>query len=821
MLGLSYTLPEIAQIVEARDLFQGVFATLPLRYVAYDTRLISHPRETLFVALRTPHRDGHEFVAAAVSQGVCNFLVSRPLPFQGINYALVSDPLDALQRWALFHRLRFRYPVLGITGSNGKTIVKEWLATLLDLHLQVVKSPMSYNSQLGVPLSLLQLHPQADLALIEAGISQAGEMALLQALIQPTRGILTHMGPAHAAGFASEQQKLREKLLLFQSAECVYAGSFQPAPHAALEAQGLPFKTAGYRPEDALQVVEERSAARGLHWRLRHAGQEWACTLPLDGQADRENALLALLAALELGLPAPDAPERLAWLAPVEMRSEMITDNPEITLINDSYNSDADSIRNAFRLLQQTQSQPARHIILSDIMHQGQRQEEIQREILAEAEAVAGSANVWTVGPVFGRIGHGHNYPDTEALLRAIRYERFRQSTVLIKGARRFQLERVIPLLSRKLNAARFQIDLDALGHNFRLLKSQLPDTVKTMCMVKAFSYGSGDWEVAQELERAGADYLAVAFASEAISLREAGIRLPLMVLNPDHSSIESLLRYDIEPEVSNLDFLQAYLRAARLAEQAPRRIHLKLETGMGRLGFMRPELPQVCALLQRHPDIAVASLLTHMAAADDPAEDAYTHAQARAFAEMSEWLQHQLGISPLRHLLNTAGALRFPEYTFEMVRLGIGLYGLDPGGSGLPLREIGSLRASITQIREWPAGQSIGYGRSQFTTRPSRIATLPVGYADGIPRALGNGKIAFLAGGQWAPTFGRICMDMLMLDVTDIPALRPGDEVVLIGRQGERQISAREVAEAAGTIAYEILVRISPRVRRVYLRGA
>jgi alanine racemase len=819
MLGLPYTLAEIAQLVEARDLFQGLFENLPLHYVAYDTRLISHPRETLFVALRTPHRDGHEFIAAALSQGVCNFLVSRPLPFRGINYALVSDPLDALQRWALLHRQRFRYPVLGITGSNGKTIVKEWLATLLDPQLQVVKSPMSYNSQLGVPLSLLQLRPLADLALIEAGISQAGEMALLQAMIQPTQGILTHMGSAHTAGFASEQQKLREKLLLFQSAECVYAGSFQPEPIEALRAQGLPLKTAGYGPEDTLQVLEERSSERRLHWRLRYEGQEWACTLPLDGQADRENALLALLAALELGLPPQEAPERLAWLAPVEMRSEMITDNPEITLINDSYNSDADSIRNAFRLLLQTQSQPRRHIILSDIMHQGQQQEALQREILAEAEQVAGPSNVWTVGPVFGRIGHGQNYLDTEALLRDIRYERFRGSTVLLKGARRFELERVIPLLSRKLNAARFQIDLDALGHNFRLLKSQLPDTVKTMCMVKAFSYGSGDWEVAQELERAGADYLAVAFASEAIGLREAGIRLPLMVLNPDHSSIESLLRHDIEPEVSNLDFLQAYLRAARLAEQAPRRIHLKLETGMGRLGFVREELPQVCALLQRHPDIALASLLTHMAAADDPAEDAYTHAQARAFAEMAAYLSQELGVAPLRHVLNTAGVLRFPEYAFDMVRLGIGLYGISPAG-GLPLREIGSLRASITQIRDWPAGQSIGYGRSQFTARPSRIATLPVGYADGIPRSLGNGKISFLAGGAWAPTFGRICMDMLMLDVTGIPGLRPGDEVVLIGRQGEHMLSVSEVAQAAGTIPYEILVRISPRVRRVYLRG-
>jgi alanine racemase len=814
MLGLPYDIQEIAQAALARDLFQGQWPLTKLRYVAYDTRLISHGPETLFVALKTAHRDGHAFIAEAIQKGVRNFLVAQPIAVEGINYALCEDPLDGLQAWAMFHRQRFSYPVVGITGSNGKTIVKEWISTLIEADCQLVKSPMSYNSQLGVPISILRMHPQADVALIEAGISQPGEMEVLQQIIQPTIGVMTHFGAAHQQGFASEAAKLQEKLQLFEGVQRVLAGSHQAQVIQALEARPALLRTIGPRSQDTIRVEIQEGEVMLYH------GAAHASLGPLQpNSADHENLLLSLLVAHELGVDWASLQSRVPLLLPVEMRSELLTDNPEITLINDSYNSDPDSVRNAFGLLMQTHSQPRRQIILSDVPHLGDLQEATQQALLAEAIELVGPDQVRTVGPVFHLLGGGISYPNTEALLADLRYEDFVDSTVLIKGARSFALERILPHLTRKLNATQLDISLQALQHNFRYLQAQLPEGTRSMCMVKAFAYGSGSWEIAQTLEQAGADYLAVAFASEAIELRQANIRLPIMVMNPDLSSIEALIHYRIEPEVSNLPFLQAYLRAAKLAGLSPIPLHLKLETGMGRLGFCEADLPQLIELFLQQPDLQLISVLSHLAAADLPEEDAFSLQQIHRFQSMYARLRQELGIVPLRHILNTAGLFRFPQASFEMVRLGIGLYGIHPLGTASELSEIGTLRSLISQIQIHPAGTSIGYGRSQRTERDSRIATVPIGYADGIPRSLSNGKIGFLVQGQPAPVFGRVCMDMLMLDVTDIPEARAGDEVVLFGRQGKAFLSVQTVAEAAGTIPYELLVRISPRVRRVYVR--
>ena len=817
MLGLSYTLPELAPLALAQDLFQGCPDQHALRYVAFDSRQISHGAETLFVALRTPNRDGHDFAAEAYEKGVRNFLVERPLPLPQVNYVLCEDSLESLQAWAMHHRQRFSYPVLGLTGSNGKTIVKEWLATLIEMHFQLVKSPMSYNSQLGVALSLLQLGPQAEVAIIEAGISQKGEMERLCTMVQPTLGILTHMGAAHADGFASEAEKLQEKLQLFESVEALLLGSGQPAVLEQARPTGRPLRTVGRQPSDELQLTDAQPIETGWQLQLHWQGQAYSARLPLPGQAALENATLALLGGLALGVPLPELIERLPLLQPVEMRMELISDDPDLTILNDSYNSDLDSVRLALQQLADQRLHPRRVAILSDIPHLGELQQESQRQVLQEARAIADE--VWTVGPVFQQLNDTHAYPDTAALLQALRYEALVPCTLLLKGARSFRLEQVATHLRRKPNATYFQIDLNRLSHNFRWLKSHLPPGVKTMCMVKAASYGTGTWEIAQQLEKDGATYLAVAFASEGIALRSAGISLPIMVMNPDLSSVESLLDFDLEPEVGNLPLLQRYLRAARLRRNHTYRLHLKLETGMGRLGFGPEDLPAVIEQLSQHPDLQVVSVMTHLSAADLPEEDAFSHEQVQRFEQMYQRLQRALGLQAFRHVLNTVGLLRLPQYYFDMVRLGIGLYGIDPRGGDSDLLEIGSLHSNITQIQAHGPGESIGYGRAQRTERPSRIATVPIGYADGIPRSLSSGKFAFLVQGQLAPTFGRICMDMLMLDVTDIPAAQPGDEVVLMGQQGERRLSVADLAQAADTIPYEILVRISPRVRRVYVR--
>ncbi|MEM9986239.1 MAG: alanine racemase, partial [Bacteroidota bacterium] len=449
----------------------------------------------------------------------------------------------------------------------------------------------------------------------------------------------------------------------------------------------------------------------------------------------------------------------------------------------------------------------------------GDQQISAQQAIFEEASQVAD--HVWTVGPVFDHLALGNAYPDTEQLLAQLSYDNFLDSTVLLKGARDFQLERVIPLLQRKLNATYFQIDLNRLSQNFRWLKSHLAESVKTMCMVKAASYGAGTWEIAQQLEREGAHYLAVAYASEGIELRQAGIQQPIMVMNPDLSSVEALLQFKLEPEVSNFPFLKRYLQTARLSGLPQYRIHLKLETGMGRLGFMEEDLPKLIDLLGSHPDLEVTSVMSHLSASDDPSQDEYSHQQAHRFQVMYHRLQAELGLVAFRHLLNTAGLLRFPQYHFDMVRMGIGLYGIDPRAEQTTseLAEIGSLHSNITQIHTHQAGDSIGYGRAQRVEQESKIAIVPIGYADGIPRSLGLGKQSFLVEGKWAPTVGRICMDMMMLDVSHIPGVAPGQEVVLIGSQVDNLLSVRDLAQAANTIPYEILVRISPRVRRVYVR--
>ncbi len=813
LLGIPYTLAEIAPLALVRDLFQGSLEQQQLRYVAFDSRQISHGGQTLFVALKTSNRDGHGFIEDAYQKGVRNFLTEEPISLPGVHYALCDNTLESLQAWAMHHRQRFSYPVVGITGSNGKTTVKEWLSSLIELDLQLIKSPMSYNSQLGVPLSLLQMGPMAEVAIIEAGISQVGEMETLATLIQPTLGILTHMGAAHAEGFRSDQEKLGEKLQLFESADQVLLSSAQDWVLRQVIEEGLQIATVGSAAVDELKIHIESQTLQ-VEWQ----GKSHVLNLPQTDSASLQNVGLALLAGLKLGVPLTDMLARVHLLQPVEMRMELISDDPDLIILNDTYNSDVDSVRLALRQLTEQQLNPRRMVILSDIPHLGEKQEQIQQEVWEEARQVA--ETVWLVGPVFHQMGLPNAFPDTDALLPALNYNDMAPGTLLLKGARQFRLERVLNRLRRKPHATFFQIDLNKLSHNFRQLKSQLADGVKTMCMVKAASYGAGTWEIAQQLEKEGATYLTVAYASEGIALRDAGIGMPIMVMNPDADSIDALIGFDLEPEVSNLDFLRRYLRAARLRRNYQYRIHLKLETGMGRLGFREGDMNQLIETLAQYPDLQVVSVMTHLAAADMPSEDEYSRQQVARFQQMYGQLQAELGLQAFRHILNTVGLQRFPEYQFDMVRLGIGLYGINPlGESPLQLEEIGTLQTSISQIQEHEVGESIGYGRSQRTNRKSRIATLPIGYADGIPRSLSNGRFSFLLRGKWASTFGRVCMDMLMLDVTDIPEAQAGDDVILIGQQGEHRISVREIAHAADTIPYEILTRISPRVRRVYVR--
>ncbi len=819
MLGISYTINEIAAYSLARDLHQGDIHQNALHYVSFDTRTIQYGPKTIFVALATENRDGHDFIHDALQKGVKNFIVDRPIHYPGINYVLVPNTLDALQLWALNHRSRIRYPIVGITGSNGKTTVKEWLSTLLEWEYDLMKSPLSYNSQIGVPISLLRLRPDAELGIIEAGISRPGEIELLAQLIQPQMGILTHMGDAHAFGFGSLVEKLEEKCKLFENADILLAGSGQSWVKGYLDHYFTNVKYVGTREDDLIRMIRSDFQHSGCKIVLNESNNNHELTLNISDQASQENALLAILAARTLGVSWDSIRQHATGVFPISMRTELITDNPEITLINDSYNSDIESIQNSFQLLNNISVQPGRKVILTDMLHQGTKSFEKHREVYQMASRLFGQHNVYTIGPTFKRVSGFQNYPNPASLIQGVSYQQFTQHTVLLKGARAFGLEQLIPFFNHKRNATYLEIDLNKLVSNYRVLKSYVAEGTKTMCVVKASSYGSGTWEIARELENEGVTYLAIAYTSEGVDLRNARIQLPIMVMNPDIDSISALIQYDLEPEVANMAFLRRYLQQARLADLPSYKVHLKLETGMGRLGFVAEELPSLCSFLASDPHFKVISAMSHFAAADDPKSDDFTHQQVQSFLSMYAYLQRELGISPFRHVLNSKGILRFPQYAFEMVRMGAGLYGINTTGTEAPLEEIGSLLSTISQIRTYPPQTSIGYGRSQYTDQPTRIATVALGYADGVPRNLSNGKYCFIVRGKKAPIFGKVCMDMTMIDITDIPEAETGDEVLVFGSQDQAKHSVEEMAQKAQTIPYEILVRIGSRVRRIYTK--
>jgi len=819
LLGISYTINEIAEYALARDLHQGHIHQHALHYVSFDTRTIQYGPQTIFVALTTENRDGHDFIYDALQKGVKNFIVDRPVYYPGINYVLVPNTLDALQLWALNHRNRIRYPIVGITGSNGKTTVKEWLSTLLEWEYDLIKSPLSYNSQIGVPISLLRLRSDGELGIIEAGISRIGEMELLAQLIQPQIGILTHMGDAHADGFDGLIEKLEEKCKLFENVDILLAGSGQSWVTGYLDHHFSNVQYVGTREEDHIRILRSDYQHRVCKMVLNEANRNHELTLNINDQASQENALLAILAARTLGVSWESIRQSATGIFPISMRTEIITDNPEITLINDSYNSDFESIQNSFQLLTNISAQPGKKVILTDMLHQGAKSLEKHREVYQMASGLFGQGNVYTIGSTFKKVSDFQNYPNPTSFIQSVSYQHFIQHTVLLKGARAFELEQLIPFFNHKRNATYLEIDLHKLVNNYRILKSYIPEGTKTMCVVKASSYGSGTWEIARELESEGATYLAVAYTSEGIELRNARIQLPIMVMNPDIDSISSLIQYDLEPEVANMAFLRRYLQQARLADLPSYKVHLKLETGMGRLGFVSEELSSLCSLLASDPHFKVISVMSHFAAADDPDSDDFTHQQVQSFLSMYTFLQRELGISPFRHILNSKGILRFPQYAFDMVRMGAGLYGINTTDTQAPLEEIGSLISTISQIRTYPPQTSIGYGRSQYTDKPTRIATVALGYADGVPRNLSNGKYSFVVKEKKAPIFGKICMDMTMIDITDIPDAETGDEVLIFGTQNQITHSVEDMARQADTIPYEILVRIGSRVRRIYTK--
>jgi alanine racemase len=843
-----------------------------VNHLAYDTRRISNGTRSVFFALRTAGRDGAAFVDDAWRTGVRLFVVHPDFEvaaqWREGSFLAVSDTLLALQQVAAWHRSRLEErPILAITGSNGKTVVKDWLYELLSPDLNVHRSPRSYNSQLGVALSVWRIPADADLSIIEAGVSQTGEMARLHAVIRPTHGLFTHLGDAHDGGFSNRTQKLREKFLLFDGVKSLTVRVDDPMVAAEVDhwraqnpdaellhwrmTQGTSLDEtvfpAGQQPQDLFcSVYAEGTDKTGSLWRLEWAsGHKNHLHLPFSDGASVENALSCRIFLAGMGYPPDVWDTRFGALRRPQMRMEIREALQGSVLINDAYSLDIDSLGIALQYMKTLPHQSYKVAVLSDfddslIRHNPQ--------IYAQALEFLREAHInllLAVGAGWRKaVGSSARpeclfYRDTEHLLQAMPYERLTNCIILLKGARRYALERVDRRLSIKQHQTVFEIDLDAVLHNFRAFRALLKPETRVMVMVKALSYGSGTGEVAALVQHHKADYLAVAYPDEGVALRRNGIQLPIMVMNPDASSIPLLLEYQLEPEIYSFTLLGSILdRCLQGNGQSPLRIHLNLDTGMNRLGFSRADWPELCTRLSKLGSdlnrIRVQSIYTHLVASESAEHDAFTRQQIQHFTEGCACVTGVLGYMPLRHVLNTAGIIRFPEAQMDMVRLGIGLYGVDPipqpaaasffvakdgstslaASEGIELRPAGSLLTTIAQIHETEAGDTIGYGRKGRPVARARVATIPIGYADGIPWQAGEGSVYFLVNGKPAPTLGRICMDLCMLDVTGIEC-REGDVVEVFGQH--QAVSA--IARALNTIPYALLSGISQRVKRVYLR--
>ncbi len=787
---------------------------------AFDSRRLGAQTAGVLFACLRGQRDGHAFAPHAAQQGVRAFLVERflqDLPPDAVQL-LVPDTLATLQQLAAARRRLFTCPVLALTGSNGKTTVKEWLASLLESWGLVGKSPGSYNSQLGVALALLHVPTDARLLLIEAGISQLGEMARLAELIQPTHGILTHFGDAHDEGFPDRMAKLREKLRLFVGVERLWCTADDPMLGDRLA--GLPVRGVGRTADPAtgwrLQAVE--LPAGGWQIELHTAGRRFEARLPVGGAAALENAALALAVALDLGAHPVDVARAAERLQPVSMRLTLITDNPEISLLNDAYNADVHSVRHALAYLAQNGDHPRRVVILSDLEHQGHRLPALQRELLAEALDRFGAGQVLGVGPVSAALQAElpglRAWPDVPRLLADLQAEDLRFSTVLLKGARRFALEQLVPYLTLRPHAATLRVDLEALGYNFRRLQQRLPASAQVVAMLKAEAYGSGAWPLAQELTALGAAALMVASTAEALELRRRGIGGPIWVQSPDVRALTLLAVHELEPVVADWPLLEALSQL-----EYPPRLHLELDTGMGRLGFLPEEVSELADWLAARR-LEVATVFTHFGSADDPAADGRTHAQAARFEAAWQVLAHRLPAGLRRHACNSAGALRFPEYAYDYVRTGLLLYGLADGQDCLPdavpWANVLQLEAPVLRVRELPAGSWVGYGAGGQLVRPARIATLGIGYADGLPRSAGWGRWCVRLNGQLCPTVGSICMDLTMVDASEAHPVAGGDVAVVVGEPPQ---GWAELARVAGTIPYELICHLGKRLSRHYGR--
>ncbi|MDL2320230.1 alanine racemase [Alistipes sp. OttesenSCG-928-B03] len=865
---MKYTLAEIAAITGGR--LEG--ADMQANAVFTDSRNSAVGGGAVFVAIAGRNHDGHAYIGELYKRGVRAFVVERAVAvgdFPQAGFVTVGSSVAALQAVAADWRSRFRGTVVGVTGSNGKTVVKEWIAALAPASVKLFRSPKSYNSQIGVPLSVLMMRGDEDVAVIEAGISQPGEMAALERIVRPDIGVVTTLGDAHQERFVSQEQKTREKLLLFGESRTIIYNSAYPVVEAALKeiypdrrlvdaaeyvaecaadatpsqagdgvngcvADAIPATADGdvgsYGGAGAVTKnggdanvcggadVPSRSGEPGESGELRGNDEpDGGVAEAFGDEASRQNAAAALAVCDVLGFGRAETVARLGLLQPVAMRLELKEGINDSLIVNDTYNSDINSLSIALDYLDGVAGGRRRMLVLSDILQSGFAENELYRRVAALVEA-ARVDNLVGIGESIGRYralfpAGSAFWPTAEAFLGAVRRDDIAGRAILLKGNRGSAFERISHALERRSHTTTLEIDLDAMVHNLNAHRARLRPDTRMMAMVKASGYGNGAYEIAGMLQRQGVDYLAVAFADEGVQLRERGIAMPIVVLNADSDSFELMVSNALEPEIYNFASLEGFAAVLRRYGERDYPVHIKLDTGMHRLGFGEADAEKLAGELTRYGGlIRVNTVFSHLAASDDPAEDAFTHGQIAAFERMSRQIMAALPYTPLRHIANSAAIERLPDAEFDMVRLGIGLYGV--GGTGL--RPVSTLRTRIVQVRDLAPGETVGYAREGVIAAQTRVAVIPVGYADGLNRHLGNGRWSVLVGGHPAPTLGRISMDTCVIDITGMEAAE-GDDVVIFSPAAGNTVE--DMARVLGTIPYEVMTSVSERVKRIYIK--
>ena len=810
------SIAQIADILAAQVVGNAYYSHI--NNISIDSRSLQNNDGTLFFALVGPNNDAHKYISEEIKKGVRNFIVQyipENLPAKA-NFVIVENTTTALQTFASYYRNLFHFPVIGITGSNGKTIVKEWLSFLLSPDFNVIKSPKSYNSQVGVPLSIIAINENHNFGIFEAGISTINEMENLQKIINPTIGVLTNIGSAHDEGFDNIGEKIKEKLKLFSNVEVLIYNK-----NKTIDAFINPkTKTFSWSCKDksADVFIKIKSILDKTILSVECNYSIFEIKIPFQDDASIENAITSLMVLLYLKYDIKTIGTRMHLLFPLDMRLQVKPGMNNTTVIDDSYSSDFQSLKIALDFLESQKQYKKKTVILSDIFQSGLSNDDLYARV--SQLIISNKINrIICIGEIIStyknKFSNCKTYKSTNDFIADINNLEFSNESILVKGARQFQFEEIVALLEEKNHETVLEINLNAITHNLNFYKSKLKPTTKMMVMVKAFGYGNGGFEIAKLLEHHNIDYLGVAFADEGIALKTAGIAVPIMVLNPETSSFLSIIQHQLEPEIYSFKGLHAFLKIAKDKKLKNFPVHIKIDTGMHRLGFETNDIATLISILKEQKNIEVKSILSHMATSDDLGQYSFGMRQINLFEQLSGTIMSELNIKPIRHILNTSGITFYGDHQYDMVRLGIGLYGVsNDEKEQKDLENVSTLKSVISQIRTIEKGESVGYGRRFMAKKKMKIATIPIGYADGISRKWGN-EVGFInINNQKATILGSICMDMLMVDISKIDC-KEGDSVIIFGENP----SVRFIAKNLKTIPYEILTSVSHRVKRIFYR--